>query len=343
MNAFSNTETAKIVAALNQLCPGVDFNPSLISVMAGGVSGATVASFQDPRTGQRGVVKLLPGIGIKERMGRQLLKPHLLCPTEWSWGGDDAYIYKYVVGRSVDSLLSDSTEATRHLIDALGMYADMWNETRGQKELVGYPKQLEQTFQIVETVIAPRCELSKLNVPLVINGFELPPLARVFDALGKAIQTDAASSLTHGDEGWGNVIVERGRSSKTQLFFIDHGKVGFRIPAESAAKAVLWFVVTQLDEGPSEMRVKRNQLIIDFEADISKPVIDTYQLAKNFICREVDIPRPMLFACFCIYLLRELQWLGIRKRKRIAPQVFGLAMQAAGVVLGQLEDIPILG
>jgi len=329
----------EVIKLLERLLPD-RFDASSVRLMQGGVSGARLARFKTS-DGESVVIKMCSQVGDKERRGKDLLSPHLQCPLELPPYGSDHYLYCYIPGQTVDGLVKNGDRsADQHLLKSLGLQIEMWRKTSNSCPPVGYPQKLEQTIELTLGLSIDHLYVRELvDLPIVINGRRIPSLGEIFRRLKEVMRNEKITVLSHGDEGWGNVVVGQ---TDGNYFFLDHGEAGFRLAAEPIVKALLWFPANTSQPVHFSCKADGRRLVIDFGVKLDSGLRDLLVNAKQEIAKGIVFTPASYFACAIIYLLREIQWLPRRHRENMMPYVFALALEAAAGLYGYREELPLL-
>lgn len=316
------------------------------------VSGASVAHFHLTKhpfgAGKiNGMVKIAPGIGPKERLGAELLRPHVPVPDEFELGmaprGDNYYLYYRISGQTIDQWMRRDPSVGRDLF--MGVISDhvgMWKDTQGSQRPAGYSDKIAHTRKLtLQFELGGQSLESLAEKPIIVNGIKIPCLRDCLDEMEKVISSGNTTILSHGDEALCNAIVCR-HSGRT--FHLDHGNVGHRLLAEPVAKLLLWFPATLSEKTRLEFEIG-DELKLDYAVKVDPMILKTVLTAREYIMDQVgDLTSPtQVQACMMMYLLRELQWISRRGRELMMAPLFAMAMESAGGMLGILPDFPLFG
>lgn len=318
------------------------------------VSGAEVTHFHISGNGLSGtrqaMIKIAKRIGDKERAGTTLLNEFLPLPRALDPSGSDFYIAEKVIGPTVDQIIRHTNgqdgDGRKHFLDTLGHHFEMWRRTLAQpgtKQPVGYVRKLQATLDLIPTFTLYQRSLAEIqDYSIILNGTQLPSLRKSLDRMSHLITAPSYTVLSHGDEGSCNAIV----ANQGDITFVDNGNAGTRIFGEPIAKTLMWFPATLSNHQKIDIEINDDQkvIIIDYAVVFEESIHAIIQEAKQNIFDEFSkvIDREQFYACIMAYLLREMQWTPSRNRELMLGSIFAMAMEAAGVMWGTLEDIPAL-
>ena len=340
-----------VVDLLNDLfLPGSTEVKFVLSPGVSMVSNAIVAHFhvKDKTNGDiQAMIKIAPDVGNSERLGGNLISQYLQIPLELEPHGDDFYLYHRIRGCTVDQLVRNKGHrlaGSEHYLNSVLQHMTMWERTVSMNsKVVGYVPKVEATIEkIKQYTLLQNPIKSLLGRRVIINGVELPSIEDSLDKMQQVISSSQVSVMSHGDEGACNVVINR--EENNQLYYIDHGTAGQRIIEEPLAKILLWFPATLSEKLRFDVNIKQHELIIDYNIGVDSYVKGMVNEAKTMIVGKLGnkIDATLLQACIMMYLFREMQWIGRRGRELMLAPLFAMAMEAAGVMWGALEEASFL-
>ncbi|MFA6295857.1 MAG: hypothetical protein WC663_00735 [Patescibacteria group bacterium] len=326
-------------------------NPLRISnFSSGSVSGALLCTIELDTNSwaiRRAIAKFAPGVGRRERIGSELLKPHLLTPTVFPIVNPDLHIAAFVENaKTLHELIISRAKVWTIAKKVLKRNLKMWCATKALKDsrkFAGYGEKLDDTFNLLQeaTIMINAIKMKLgivLDLPLVLNGLELPSLKEMFEIMKENILSYPWICLQHGDEGAGNFLV----TSEQNIYAIDNEKVDYRLLPEGIVKFTNWFPEIMASptkwDGSFNATIKNGQLIIDFETrfELRDYVKECRKYMLDYLrSNGIAIDHRIISAFSMMFFLRAMQWAHRRRdvsgtdRSSFRPYLLGMALKEA--------------
>lgn len=317
---------------------------------SGSVSGALLCTVELDTNGwaiRRAMAKFSPGVGKRERIGSELLKPHLLTPTVLPIANPDLHLAAFIEdAKTLHELVISRAKVWTIAKKVLRQNLRMWCATkleRNSRKLIGYGEKLEETLRILcDTSIMIDETKTKLSSvyenPLVLNGVLLPSLQELYVTMKEIITSYPWICLQHGDEGAGNFLV----TPEQNVYAIDNEKVGYRLLPEGIVKFTNWFPEVLASptrwDGSFSASLVDGRLVIDFETrfELRDYVKECRKYMLDYLrsnCIVIDLRSISAFSM--MFFLRAMQWAHRRNdisgtdRSSFRPYLLGMALKEA--------------
>jgi len=308
-----------------------------------GVSGASVKKVY--RSSGWVVIKSHQDIGIDETNGRNLLSPYLKLPEVLEFD-DNSIVYPYIPGPNLDQLATISPDnALGPIRNTLTAHVAMWNSTCNQEPATGgYVAKIAKTEKILwEARLAQNSLTDLATNDFIINGVKIGKINQALYVLKSTIESAAqrGSVLTHGDEGWNNHIL----APTGEVFSIDFGTAGRRIPGEAIAKFIGWFPAVAISALDYNLFIENGQALLTTETKLDPSLAS---LVKDGVLPElqgfIDTQgrSSEVAACLMTYFIRELQWLKKRGREEMEPHLIAMALSCLPAIMNGKLNLSFL-
>ncbi|MBU0598657.1 hypothetical protein KKF61_06760 [Patescibacteria group bacterium] len=261
---------------------------------------------------------------------------------------DDFSLYEKISGPTIDQLIRQPTmhnfNGSDWYLRTVSEHLQMWKDTLSTNSPAcsgSYIGKTNKTTDLALSLSIWSAFLSDVAAkPIVVNKVQLPPLNEMLYAMGRLVGQCKTTVLSHGDEGLCNSILD---SAGSRIAYVDVGEAGRRIIGEPIAKLLLWFAATMSEKVKFEYQIIDGVPTIDYQVKLPKEVHEIILKARDIIFSEIgdSIDMPSLYACCMMYLLREIQWISRRQRDIMLAPLFAMAMEAAGAMLGILDELPV--
>lgn len=281
------------------------------------------------------VIKYQKGITRGEEKSRQILNGHIRLPNEIHDPKGNFVIYEFIDGSKVNDLIksAETDDSDNILRGYIRTHSDMWDasltDASSVESVGGYARKIDDTkVRAVKTLSALTGigEDEVLCSDISVNGQLLGNTEQLLTEMSMQVRLDCESGpivISHGDENPDNCKL----NSNGEFVVFDHTTADYRSVYEPIAKILSWYLVTETQPELSEVMSNGHTIDIIAKGHLPEHLMNAIRVAHDELKPWISTPAQAksVAAFMMMYTLREIQWLDLRGREKLVPNILGLA------------------